>query len=85
MKASNSCSPEVRERVTDGFRARGRTRLAAGGDRLDRGQDRLHAETLRLWVRQAERVAGRRSCPTSAECERVKVLERENRELRQAN
>jgi transposase len=56
-----------------------------GGDRLDRGQDRLHAETLRLWVRQAERVAGRRSCPTSAESERVKVLECENRELRQAN
>ena len=42
-------------------------------------------ETLRLWVRQAERDAGRRAGPTSAESERVKALERENRELRQAN
>ena len=42
-------------------------------------------ETLRLWVRQAERDAGGRAGPTSAESERVKALERENRELRQAN
>ena len=42
-------------------------------------------ETLRLWVRQAERDAGRRVGPTSAESERIKALERENRELRQAN
>ena len=42
-------------------------------------------ETLRLWVRQAERDAGRRAGPTSAESERIKALERENRELRQAN
>jgi transposase len=42
-------------------------------------------ETLRLWVRQAERDAGGRASPTSAESERVKALERENRELRQAN
>ena len=42
-------------------------------------------ETLRLWVRQAERDAGRRSGQTSVESERVKALEREVRELRQAN
>jgi transposase-like protein len=42
-------------------------------------------EALRLWVRQAERDAGRRAGPTSAESERIKALERENRELRQAN
>ena len=42
-------------------------------------------ETLRLWVRQGERDAGRRAGPTSAESERIKALERENRELRQAN
>ena len=42
-------------------------------------------ETLRKWVRQAERDCGLRAGPTSAEGERVKVLERENRELRQAN
>ena len=42
-------------------------------------------ETLRNWVRQAERDRGVRAGPTSDERERIKVLERENRELRQAN
>ena len=43
------------------------------------------AETLRGWVRQAERDQGQRHGPTSEERERIKTLERENRELRQAN
>jgi transposase len=43
------------------------------------------AETLRGWVRQAERDRGLRPGPTSDERERIKALERENRELRQAN
>ena len=43
------------------------------------------AETLRLWVRRAERDAGERPGPTTAEQARIKELERENRELRQAN
>ena len=43
------------------------------------------AETLRLWVRQAERDEGKRAGLTSEERERLKALERENRELRQAN
>ena len=43
------------------------------------------AETLRLWVRQAERDQGVRAGPTSEDRERIKALERENRELRQAN
>ena len=42
-------------------------------------------ETLRGWVRQAERDRGVRGGPTSLEHERIKALERENRELRQAN
>jgi transposase len=42
-------------------------------------------ETLRLWVRQAERDAGERPGVTTSERERLKQLERENRELRQAN
>ena len=43
------------------------------------------AETLRGWVRQAERDQGLRAGPTSDDRERIKALEREVRELRQAN
>ena len=43
------------------------------------------AQTLHNWVAQAERDQGRRACPTTDERERIKALERENRELRQAN
>lgn len=42
-------------------------------------------ETLRRWVRQHERDTGKREGLTSQEQERIKALERENRELRQAN
>jgi transposase len=43
------------------------------------------AETLRSWVRQPERVGGRRPGLTTDERARFKQLERENVELRRAN
>ena len=43
------------------------------------------AETLRKWVRQAERDQGRRAGLTTNDLERLKKLERENRELKRAN
>jgi transposase len=43
------------------------------------------AETLRNWVRQAERDQGRRPGRTTDERQRLKQLERENFELRRAN
>ena len=42
-------------------------------------------ETLRKWVRQAERDVGKRPGATTAERERIKELEREVRELRRTN
>ena len=45
----------------------------------------LNSETLRGWVRQAERDRGLRVGTTSDDRERIKALEREVRELRQAN
>ena len=42
-------------------------------------------ETVRSWVRRAETDAGQRPGTTTAEAERIRELERENRELKRAN
>ena len=43
------------------------------------------AQTLSNWVKQAERDSGAKAGPTTDERERLKALEREVRELKQAN
>ncbi len=43
------------------------------------------AETLRGWVRRSQHGEGGRDGPSTDERERIKALEREVRELRQAN
>jgi len=45
----------------------------------------IRTESLRRWVRQAERDAGKRPGLTTEERERLKQLEREVSELRRAN
>ena len=45
----------------------------------------VSTETLRRWVRQAETDTGRRAGATSADAERIREVQRENRELRRAN
>jgi transposase len=42
-------------------------------------------ESLRKWLRRTQVDSGKRAGATSAERERVKELERENRELKRAN
>ena len=56
-----------------------------GGDRVDCGQDRLYgADAVELGAPSRAR-PGKRPGMTSDAAERIKALERENRELRQAN
>ena len=56
-----------------------------GDDRFDRAEDRLHtADAAQLGAACRAR-PGSATRPRSEERERIKALERENRELRQAN
>jgi transposase len=85
-KTSDRFSPGVRERAV-------RMVLEHGGDHASQwaamssiaSKIGCTGETLRKLVRQAERDQGKRPGLTSDERERMKALERENRELRQAN
>jgi transposase-like protein len=85
-KASTKYAPEVRERaVRMVFEHQGEH--ASQWTAIDSIAAKIGctAETLRGWVRQAERDQGLRAGPTSDNRERIKALEREVRELRQAN
>ena len=86
MKTPTSFSPEVRERAVRMVRehqGEHESQWAAIGSIATKIG--CTAETLRRWVRQAERDSGEREGVTTAERERIKTLEREVRELRQAN
>jgi transposase len=86
QKSSVRYAPEVRARAV-------RMVLEHGGDHASQwaaigsiaAKIGCTGETLRKWVRQAERDQGSRPGLTSDERDRMKALERENRELRQAN
>jgi transposase len=85
-KTTNRFSPEVRERAVrmvrdhDGDHASQWAAISSIASKIG-----CTPETLRKWVRQAERDQGMRAGQTTAERDRIKALGRENRELRQAN
>ena len=86
MRKSPKFSPEVQERAV-------RMVLEHQGEHGSQwaaiasiaGKIGCTAETLRNWVRRAERDQGLRPGLTTDERARMKALEREVRELRQAN
>ena len=86
MKHSSRYSPELRERAVrlvldpQGGHETQWAAIVSVSSKVG-----CSAETLRKWVRQAERDQGRRPGLTSDERERLKALERENLELRRAN
>ena len=86
MGRRSKFSPEVRERAVRLVRETRQSHesewaaIASVAEKIG-----CTAETLRKWVRQAERDSGQREGLTTAEKDRLKELERENRELRRAN
>jgi transposase len=86
MAAPRKYPDELRERATRlAVEARRDPVSSVGAIRRIAGQLGVHPEALRTWVKQAETDAGDRPGITSAEAERIAVLEWENRELRRAN
>lgn len=86
MKTQTRYSPEVRERaVRLVLEHQGKHESQWAAIESIAAKIGCTAETLRKWVRQAERDLGKAPGLTSSEAQRMKELERENRELKRAN
>ena len=85
-KGTPPYSPEVRERAIR-MVFEHRSEYASQYEAIRSIAEKIgcSGESLRKWVRQAERDQGSRAGLTTDERERLKALEREVRELRQAN
>jgi transposase-like protein len=85
-KCGNRYSPEVRERaVRMVFEHQGEFDSQSAAIKSIAPKIGCGPDTLRAWVRRAETDSGRRDGVTTTERDRIKALERENRQLRQAN
>jgi|SRR5690606_34216210 len=86
MTTSKKYSPEVRERAVRMVREH-QSEYPSQWAAIESIADKFGCvpQTLCNWVRQAERDTGERSGLTTEERARMKALEREVRELRQAN
>ena len=86
MGRKSRFAPEVRERAVR-LVMEGRTGYPSEWAAITSVAEKIgcKAETLRKWVRQAERDSGKREGLTTSDRERLKQLERENRELKRAN
>ena len=85
-KTSNRYSPEMRARAVRMVREhQGSYETQSAAVAAIAPKIGCIPETLRVWVRQAEKDSGARDGATSAERERIKEVEREVRQLRQAN
>ena len=86
MNKQTRYSPEIRERaVRMVFEHQAEYDSQWAAMNSIAGKIGCTAETLRKWVRRAERDQGLRDGVTSSERERLKAVERENRELKRAN
>ncbi len=86
MKKGTRATPELRERGVRMLRESLEDHASEwAAMKSVAGKLGCSPETLRTWVRQAERDAGQKPGLTSDEKARMKELERENRELRRAN
>lgn len=86
MPKNTRFSPEVRERAVRMLQEHERDHPSQwAAIKSIAGKIGCNPETLRSWVRQVERDAGRRPGLTTDEQTRLKALERENKELRRAN
>src|SRR5881398_3286926 len=86
MRKSPKFSPEVTERaVRMVLESQGQYESQWAAIESIAAKIGCTAETLRKWVRQAERDRGRRAGLSTTERDRLKELERENRELKRAN